>query len=253
MLAWIPGIPIWIGILLVVVGGVACLLARKWSSRVFAFAALGVGVFAFFHPPLPEPQLPPATGSDADVVAKFAENLKHSTDPEERKAANALQDFLASAPEPQGPLWSADNLGWHTNKTVEYRHIIASHPPFYSGSSATLEFTEGASPGGVLFYYDFGAFRNQFKLNDAFTIMGARTVDENGHLLAEARIRYYVNGNTQGRELEEFHYDPAGKVIFKCKSQIDPNSGFKIGESSTNGRKIRDYYFMWPLQTSAVR
>jgi hypothetical protein len=178
-------------------------------------------------------------------IASFANQLKESGSTEEQEVAKLLEDFLAQAPDPVFPLWSKDNLGWHTEKILLNLNILSSNPPFYKGS-LPLVYNSGSSPGGILFLYDFGDFQNQFKLNESFIIIGVRTIDEGKNLLAEARVRYYVKGNQQGIELEEFHYDSKGKVIFKCKSEVDANSGFKIKESNKVGKKKKDYYFIWP-------
>jgi hypothetical protein len=56
MLASIPGIPLWVGILLVLTGGIGCLFARRGVWRTLALVAAVAGVFVFFHPPLPDPK-----------------------------------------------------------------------------------------------------------------------------------------------------------------------------------------------------
>ena len=53
MLASIPGIPIWIAILLVVFGAVGCVFARGFR-RTLALVAVAAGFLAFFHPPSPD-------------------------------------------------------------------------------------------------------------------------------------------------------------------------------------------------------
>ena len=188
-----------------------------------------------------------AKGEASTEITDAAQRFKDSSDPKEQELGRMLENFLAKAPEPQFPLWSQDNLGWHTDKFVTYLHELSRKPPFYKGSMP-LEYTSGKSAGGILFFHDFGGFRNQFKLNDSFIIIGARTVDGRGRLLAEARARYYVKGNEQGIELEEFHYDEAGNVNFKCKSEVDSGTGHKVGEKEKTGRKDRDYYFLWPTR-----
>lgn len=163
------------------------------------------------------------------------------------KTSRDTSTAAAHAPMPPVPLWAADNLGWHTDKVIEYSHELTRNPRYYSGQTP-LEYTEGKSPGGILFFHDFGEFRNQFKLSDSFIVLGARTVDRSGRLLAEAKVHYSIKGNTQGIELEEFHYDSAGRVIFNCNSDIDSDTGFKLTERNENGRKVRDYYFLWPIR-----
>jgi len=190
---------------------------------------------------------PPAQDDASKEIADHARKFKESDDPQEKELGKMLEDFLAKAPEPTLPLWAADNLGWHTNQFTTYSHTLERKPPFFSGAMP-LEYTAGQSAGGVLFFHDFGGFRNQFKLNDALIVIGARTIDGNGRLLAEARARYYVKGIEQGIELEEFHYDKAGAVTFKCKSDVDGGTGFKVDEKEKIGKKDKDYYFLWPTR-----
>jgi hypothetical protein len=52
MFTFIPGVPLWVGILLIVVGGVGCLAASGYR-RGLALAALGIGIFACIHSPAP--------------------------------------------------------------------------------------------------------------------------------------------------------------------------------------------------------
>ncbi len=181
----------------------------------------------------------------AEINAEV-QKLKASSNPQDQELAKALSDFQAAAPNPVGQLWAENNLGWHTSNTVPRLRIITGKAPFYKGAD-DLSYTEYYSPGGIHFWDDFGDFRNQFKLDDNFIIQGARTIDKSGNLLAECRLRYYVRNGTQGRELEEFHYSPDGKVMFRCKSQIDPDTGFKTEEQKLSGKKAKDYYFIWPV------
>lgn len=102
--------------------------------------------------------------------------------------------------------------------------------------------------GNILFFYQFDDFQNQF-VDPIQMVTGARTISlADGKLLAEAKVDYYIkDGNRQGRRLEEFHYDAYGKLIFYCKSVIDPDTGFKINEIDKIGKKEREYYSIWPV------
>jgi len=85
-------------------------------------------------------------------------------------------------------------------------------------------------------------------------IKGARTRDLQKKIVAEARLRYFSIKDPkseyyiQGRELEEYHYNENGILIYYCKSIIDPDTGFKIKETEKIGEKERDYYFLWPIR-----
>lgn len=137
-------------------------------------------------------------------------------------------------------------------------------PPFYTGPMPLVYkvayapgdcVTEGnrAQRGIKPTFYSldfFRSFENHF-IYDGVRLIGAQTYDrsERGNLLAEVvNINYFITGdNKQGVEIEELHYEPDGKPVFKSKSQIDPSTGFKIGEKEIVGKKERDYYFIWPV------
>lgn len=146
----------------------------------------------------------------------------------------------------QVPIWKESDLDWHTQNVTVYQVFSERKPPFHSGGTFSYEI--GKTPGGVLFFYQFDDFQNQF-VEPISIIKGARTISRrDGKLLAEARVNYFVDGNRQGREIEEYHYDADGILIFHCTSIIDPDTGFKIKEKEEMGTKKRDYYFVWPVR-----
>lgn len=149
-----------------------------------------------------------------------------------------------------GPIWTSSDLGWHTDKAHLYDVMLDDNPPYWEGA-APVRYEEAKSPGGVLFFHQFSAFQNQFVLDKNFTIIGARTVDSEKRLVAEARVRYYADSGRQGRELEEFHYDGNGALAFHCISKLD-GSGYKAEERDAAGRKRADYYAVWPRSGDAV-
>lgn len=69
---------------------------------------------------------------------------------------------------------------------------------------------------------------------------------------AEANVtRVLVDGNRQftGVEIEEVHYGSSGEPTFHCISQF--NKDFvKVGETDIVGRKLEEYYFLWPTATN---
>ena len=76
---------------------------------------------------------------------------------------------------------------------------------------------------------------------------GARTIDANGRILAEAKMSQLLLGN--GVEIEEFHYGADGNVRFYCKSRISFGLNEKESETDVRGKKERDYYFLWPASS----
>jgi hypothetical protein len=98
MLDSIPAIPIWVGILLVLVGGFG--LFAKGSRRVLAVVTMAVGVFVCFHgPPKEGPTndgkaVPPTEGSSASS----SDPLLATMGPEVRKAIMYLADQLEKHP-----------------------------------------------------------------------------------------------------------------------------------------------------------
>lgn len=82
----------------------------------------------------------------------------------------------------------------------------------------------------------------------------ARTlkVGAEGQVSAEANVtRVLVDGNRQfaGVEIEEVHYGSSGEPTFHCISQFNKDL-VRVGETDIVGRKLEEYYFLWPTATN---
>lgn len=172
------------------------------------------------------------------------------------------------------PIWSKDAIQPPQRTVLEFQATMSSSPPFYKGSmplkfkgSVELYARDMKAP----LYCDFEGFRNTFIYLDVIMRFsgiaeGARTTDSSGRLLAEARLTRRPFSTEWGPvpnrsepslsekkkqvkviEIEEFHYDKGGKLIFKCISQIEFATGVKQKESNAIGKKQSDYYFVWPV------
>ena len=156
------------------------------------------------------------------------------------------------------PIWSKDALmEEYRQPIITGSHIIMKgQPSFYKGAmplSCTIgqkHFPFDIVNKPITLYLDFGEFKNSF-IYDKLTMInggpavaeGACTTDVSGRLLAEARL---VRITEDGIEIEEFHYSPDGKLIFRCKSIMDYLTGFKEKETNVIGDKSGEYYFIWP-------
>lgn len=124
-------------------------------------------------------------------------------------------------------------------------------PRFYRGSNE-LAYTVGKDAGGMELFFEFPAFRTEFGAFNYGIPANAVTKSKTGRLLAAVKsIRFFPknesNGQAeQGVEIQEVHYDAAGKVSFRALSEIDAYSGFKLSERVICGEKQNEYYFVWP-------
>lgn len=151
------------------------------------------------------------------------------------------------------PVWSQEDLQAtklmkaNTRVTVhDVQHLLKL--PFYSGS-VPFFYKEGKySSFGIeqTVYHDFGSFKTDFIYGNAVTIIGVRTVDNDGSLLAEVcNITYHYGENdTAPIVFTEIHYGSDGQPVFSCASQIE--GGQKIAETNIIGTKTTEYYFLWP-------
>jgi hypothetical protein len=157
------------------------------------------------------------------------------------------------------PIWTDNDLKkFEGGALITYDETINVPPMFYNGSMP-LHFTSGKRFRGpemmTTVYHDFDDFRNTFIYADVMMgalgiAGGARTTDRSGRLLAEARLSRMITSDTtglKGLEIEEYHYNRNGKLIFKCKSLIEFPIGFKSKEYDLIGKKQTDYYFIWPV------
>ena len=160
------------------------------------------------------------------------------------------------------PLWHHTDLELNKYKgaALVYNHTLNMEPKYYDGSMP-LEYKGTETPGrgytygsSIMLRHTFNDFSNFFIYNQTRILTGVVAVNNLNSLVAEARLNYFVDTsqgfNQQGVEIEEFHYGRDGKLIFNCKSIIDPNDGTKQSERDIIGNKERDYFFLLPFGIS---
>jgi hypothetical protein len=156
------------------------------------------------------------------------------------------------------PFWTSNDL--EINKISYEKYFVYDEetnqkPPFYK-DSMPLKYSVGFPPGGLP-GYSYGSEKPLFYEFDDFTVyfiyegaivIGAQAYDEKKQLLAEVtNIYFYAREDMkQGIDIEELHYDTTGKLIYKCRSVIDPFEKYKTEEKEQIGKKTRDYFFIWP-------
>ena len=134
--------------------------------------------------------------------------------------------------------------------TIEY----LQKPPFYEGED-TLKFVRyplpstGTSSVEIVLADQFDGFTNFYVYEDII-LVGIQTYDEET-LLAEAKLHYFPQNQAINPDqiiMDEIHYDSSGNIIFTAKSEIDFNRGWKATELVTMGNKVKEYYFLLPIQ-----
>lgn len=107
--------------------------------------------------------------------------------------------------------------------------------------------------GAFVFLMTFGDFHSVFSYSDDSKKQigmpdDARTYDASKRLLAEAKMvkHGYFDHVHLRVEIAEIHYDGAGQTLFTATSVINED-GEKCSEREISGRKLRDYYFLWPV------
>ena len=137
-------------------------------------------------------------------------------------------------------------------------------PPFYNGPMP-IQYTSfvfdvipssmAMGMGGIVVMDDYGEFKNLYVYPESMSEkvsgipIGAVTMSKTSNeVVAEAKLLKHDSG---GIEVEEFHYNNCAGgagccLIFRSKSLIN-RFGYKEKEDETNGRKEKDYYFMWPM------
>lgn len=136
---------------------------------------------------------------------------------------------------------------------------LEKRPAFYRGEmplvykSVMKSLMDVSLPmGHYIINMGFGDFQTEFSYTDGWEHAGvactARTTDLSGRLLAEAGMLQHRTGSygLEAVDIEEIHYDDAGRVAFKCTSEIN-REGVKCKERVISGTKTRDYYFLWPV------
>ncbi|MFW6173943.1 MAG: hypothetical protein ACOC5T_09380, partial [Elusimicrobiota bacterium] len=154
------------------------------------------------------------------------------------------------------PIWNETDLELEKLKEdsifVYGKKIENKKPPYYRGSMP-LKFKVGYPPGGTPgttyserpLFYNFGDFVNYFIYKGSI-IVGSQTYKKD-NLVAEARVTNFTTEEGLPIALiEEFHYED-GKAVYKCESTIDLRNGLKTDERKVAGKKINEYYFIWPI------
>lgn len=127
-------------------------------------------------------------------------------------------------------------------------------PPFYEGAD-TLKFeryrlpSTGTSSIEIILADQFDGFTN-FYVYENVILVGVQTYDEE-NLLAEAKLHYFPQNRAIKPDqiiMDEIHYDSSGNIIFTAKSEVDFNRGWKAEELVTTGNKVKEYYFLIPIQ-----
>jgi hypothetical protein len=158
------------------------------------------------------------------------------------------------------PIWTNAELPKGNENMVTYQVTSYESPPFFRGSKP-ISYEIGKSVAWMnqsfgrdrVEFFKFAAFKTYFYF-EGTKMVGAITVNSQGKLIAEARLKYsYVKVDDEGTEdkkveMEEFHYNTKGELSFYCKSNIDSRTGYKISEKEVAGQKQEEYYFLWPYR-----
>lgn len=139
-----------------------------------------------------------------------------------------------------------------------YCGVLYVRPPFYNGKMP-LTFYVGKrlvySNGMLTVLHHFDRFNTYFFYADEIIELAkipvqAKTYDNDENLVAEATFTGVGRNNSmriKGIEITEIHYDRNGKIIFKCKSFMRLKDEVKGKEYNAVGKKINEYYFIWPM------
>lgn len=195
-----------------------------------------------------------AAGSIATAIGAGALSLLLLTSPGCVRCNNAKP--ITKELQAQCPRWNSDAIMYkrvkdYNGKIVFYGVSIEDKSPFCRGfSSYQTMMTPGEPFGelGLTLADQFDGFTN-FYAYKGWDIIGAVTL-VNSICVAEARVKRIQEQDETGsftlsRQVEEFHYDKNGKLIFHCFSKIDP-LGFKQSEFDVSGRKQHEYYSVLP-------
>ena len=127
-------------------------------------------------------------------------------------------------------------------------------PPFYKGELPLIySVLVWGTQGDVTILMDLGEWSNEFVYLDldkkSYALAnGARaTARASARVMAEAKLLQAFAGSSEPVLIEEYHYGEDGKVIFKCRSYFNKHSGFKESETETWGKKVKDYFLIWPM------
>ena len=133
-----------------------------------------------------------------------------------------------------------------------YKVEMYQRPPFYKGEMP-LKYHEGKRflGGGmmgsidIVYWHDFGSWRNEFSYSSVLILQSAKAVDRNGNLLAEAK-HVRIDRDKRVMVFEETHYKPDGSIEFSCTSTFSIGGKVKLNESNVKGKKIHEFFFLLP-------
>ena len=193
--------------------------------------------------------------STKDVLALFVKWNKESNSLEEPDSVTASSLFSFSSLSP-----SALGVVPDPYLLPRFVHgVIHAKPPMYSGEReinfiATVE-QPGTRAAGATSSYIYETWLNIYSPSsiephnipkNAMTL-AIGWLDGNGGLLAEAAV---LSVDQDTFRVLEVHYKFEGglKPIFTCESTFSLSNGFKLSESNVAGEKVKDFYFIWPIE-----
>lgn len=167
-------------------------------------------------------------------------------------------------------LWSNDEVK-ATGKLVESmggmtltREVtLMMKPPFYDKQMPLVYKTISKDMGGgigsmgmgsIVLCHEFNGWRNIFIYQDIKSMLfnmpeGAVAVEtRNNSIIAECKVMKMLDKDKHltGFELSEIHYNLEGKPIFASTFEVNSQTGFKTKELKTQGKKEKEYFFLWP-------
>ena len=159
------------------------------------------------------------------------------------------------------PIWSDADFSSPLKALMTMQVTSNTRPPYAPGQGrfqySALKMPMGGGFGGPIYmtyFYKIDLFTTEFSYANSRSFLGlpsgARTLDASNRLRAEAKIKKLIKEEGQpltAIEIEEFHYNEQGELIFTCISRVEPGREWKTSEYNTIGTKERDYYPVWPI------
>lgn len=166
-----------------------------------------------------------------------------------------------------GRLWSKRDMEKTRSLVVSMgginmRYTITQlkKPPFYNGSMPLKFESYVMNMGGgmtgldtIKLCYDFGGWRNVFIYENEISLIqslpeGAVAFDnKTGRILAECKVMKLLDsdGQLSGFEILETHYNKDGKAIYSGTFEASFPEGYKVKELQSQGKKEKEYFFLW--------
>ena len=162
-------------------------------------------------------------------------------------------------------IWGKQDLEKTESVVGQERRVLVMEntvfikPPFYSGplplkyhaKSIAVFGGPYSSTGNIPLEHKFPEWQTFFLYIKTESLLhclpdGAITIDPGTRrIVAEAKILDIIKGS--GVEIDEYHYGDEGNLIFQCTSVISFGGNFKTKENVKQGKKIKDYYFIFPV------